>query len=171
MRSDGESFRPDIESTILRVTMYLLVLNAPFLGLFKALALGTLEAEYQPFLGVGLACLAASLFIARRFSGIRFGWNEAGVFKQGIFRYTDIKWSEITKIYETGIAQEWTEGDMLFIRKKTTGKKLFVVQSKEKKIVLEFYRPMIGLKTRIAERLGLKVGNEYSAAWDFVVNG
>ena len=78
---------------------------------------------------------------------------------------------EIKKIYETGIAQEWTEGDMLFLRKKGTGKKLFVVRSKEKKIVLEFYKPMVEFRKKIAARLNLEVGSQYNAAWDFIVNG
>jgi hypothetical protein len=170
MESKGETFKPDLESTLIRVIMYLFVLNAPFLGVYKALARGTLDAETYPFLAVGGVCLLASLHFCRRFFGIRFGWDEEYVFKRGVFRHTRIRWDEITKVYETGIAQEWTEGDMLFLRKKGTGKKLFVIRSKDKKIVLEFYKPMIAFRKTIAERLNLQVESQYNAVWDFIVN-
>lgn len=171
METERESFKADIESTFLRVIMYLLVLNVPFLGLYKSLGAGTLESEHYPFLAAAFVCLVASIHFSRRFFGIRFGWNDEVVFKQGIFRYTEIEWREITKIYETGTGQEWTEGDMLFIRKKSAGKRLFVIQSPEKKIVLEFYRPMAVFRKKVAERLNLKVGNEFNAVWDYMVNG
>lgn len=168
---DGETYKPDIESTLLRCFMYLLILNAPFLGLYKAVATGTLESDLYPFVAAGAVALFTSLFFCQRFLGIRYGWNGTHVFKQGVFKYTEIRWEEIRKLYETGIAQEWTESDMLFIRKKDTGKRVFVIESADKKIVLEFYLPMVGFKKKIADRLGLKIRDEYNLVWDFIVNG
>jgi hypothetical protein len=111
-----------------------------------------------------------SLLFSRRFFLIRFGWNEEGVFKQGIFKYTHIRWGEITKIYETGVAQEWTESDMLFIRKRGKGKKLFMIKSEDKKIAFEFYTSMVGFKKSVANKLNLGIGDDYNAIWDFIVN-
>lgn len=117
-----------------------------------------------------MLCLGISLYFSNRFFSIRFGWDENGVFKQGVFKHTHILWTEIRKIYETGAAQEWSEGDMLFMKGKNSGKKVFVVESADKKIVLEFYRPMVEFKKAIAERLNLKIGDNYNAVWNFILN-
>lgn len=170
-KTHGETHKPDWDATLLRCLLYLLVLNGPFLGLYKAAATGVLQPDQYPFLAAGLVSLAVSVFFCRRFIGIRYGWNETHVFKQGVFKYTEIPWGEIRRIYETGIAQEWTEGDMLFVRSKQSGKRVFVIKSADRKIALEFYHPMVGFKRRLADRLGLKIGDEYSLAWDFIVNG
>lgn len=170
MEKNRETFKPDIDSTWIRVIVYLFVLNAPFLGVYLKLVKGDMEFGQSPFVLTGTVFLLISVYFCKRFFDIRFGYDEDGVFKQGVFRHTHIGWNEIERIYETGVAQEWTESDMLFIRKRGKGKKLFMVESKSKKIAYEFYVPMIGFKKVILAKLNLKVGDDYNALWDFVVN-
>jgi hypothetical protein len=166
-----KEFKPDLDATLIRVIMYVFVLNVPFLGVYKNVVIGNLDSEQAPFLIVGIILFLISLYFSHRFFQIRFGWNEEGVFKQGVFKYTHIRWGEIIKIYETGAAQEWTESDMLFIRKRGKGKKLFMIKSKDKKIAFEFYTTMVGFKKSIANKLNLGIGDDYNAFWDFIVNG
>jgi hypothetical protein len=170
MEKNRETFKPDIDSTLIRVIIYLFVLNAPFIGVYLALIKGELKSGQIPFLMAGIVFLLISAYFCNRFFNIRFGYDEDGVFKQGVFKHTHIRWDEIQKIYETGAAQEWTESDMLFIRKRGKGKKLFMVKSKTKKIAYEFYVPMIGFRKVISSKLNLKVGDDYNALWDFIVN-
>lgn len=59
---------------------------------------------------------------------------------------------------------------MLCMRNKNSGKKVFVIQLDGKKIVLEFYRPMVEFKKAIAERLKPKIGDDYNAVRDFLLN-
>ncbi len=171
MDREGEEFKPDLASTLIRVIMYVFFLNAPFLGTYMHALEGESSYKDFPILLVGFLILGISLFFANRFFGIRFGWNSEGVYKRGVFRYTQIPWPEIERIYETGVAQEWTESDMLFFRRRAKGKKVFVVRSKDKRIVLEFYTTMIGFRKTIAARLNLEVGDDYNSLWDFIVNG
>jgi hypothetical protein len=167
---NGQEFKPDIDSTLIRIIMYVFVINAPFLGVYKSLLSGQFESGQTAFLFVGICFFLVSIYFSNRFFCIRFGWDEDGVYKQGVFGYTHIRWDEIQKIYETGVAQEWTESDMLFIRKRAKGKKLFMIKSKDKKIAYEFYTSMVEFKKVIATKLNLEVGDNYSALWDFIVN-
>ena len=171
VEKEGEEFKPDIDSTLIRVIMYLFVLNAPFVGVYKNTLTGNFDPDQIIFLGIGIVFLLVSLHFTKRFFGIRFGWDEHGVYKQGVFKYTHIEWGQIEKIFETGVAQQWTESDMLFLRKRGKGKKLFVVKSKTKLIPFEFYTSLPGFKKKIASKLNLEIGDNYNALWDFVVNG
>lgn len=163
--------KPDWETTLLRMGIYLGVLNLPFLGLYKNALIGTLEPDSHGLIAVGLACLSISIYSCYLFNRIRFGWSEDFVFKQGLFRRTEIKWADIRKIYETGDLQGWTESDLTFIKPKMKGKRLFVIEGEKAKIVLDNYSKVMDLKNEIIGRLGLKIGDKYNFAYDWIIGG
>lgn len=170
MRDEVE-LKPDWETTLLRQGIYLAVLNLPFMGLYKAAFSGELEPGYTGVVIAGVGCLCLSLVFCYLFGRIRFGWNEEHVFKQGLFRRTEIGWKEIRKIYETGEAQGWTESDITFIKPKVIGKRLFVIEGTGDRIVLDNYSQVIDLKKEIVRRLNLKIEDQYNFAYDWIVNG
>ena len=170
MEASEHTLKPDLEATLVRIIIYLAVLNLPFCGVYKQAALGNWGGDQPIFLAVALLFLAASLAFCYLFQRIRFGWNAQGVYKQGMFWRTDIAWDEIVKIYDTGSAQEWTEGDLLFMKYRSKGKRVFVIQSCDKKIVLEIYRSVIDFKLSLSRKFNLAVGDQYNVLWDFLVN-
>jgi hypothetical protein len=169
MDTDSANFRPDWEPIVLRAAGFFAIFNLPFLGVYRKLFSGDFHLNDIPVLCVALAFLGLSIFTAYLFKRIRFGWNQQGVFKQGMFKKTEISWTQIEKIYDTGEIEGWTECDLLAIRK--TGRRIFIIKSSQSRIVLDQYADVLEMKRNLAQRLNLMITDEYKFKWDLLVNG
>jgi hypothetical protein len=169
MPADRKELKPDWEPIYLRTGAFLLILNFPFLGLYKKVGSGGFEAGDSTLLLVAFLCLAISLYIGYLLLRIRFGWDENGVYKQGMFKRTDIGWNEIEKIYDTGTLEGWTETDLLALKR--SGKRIFIIKTGPKRIILDHYASVGEMKKHLSQRLGLKIRDEYDFKWDFLLNG
>jgi hypothetical protein len=169
MSADRKELKPDWEPIYLRAGAFFLILNFPFLGLYKKVGSGVFEAGDSTLLLVAFLCLTLSLYLGYLLLRIRFGWDENGVYKQGMFKRTEIGWNEIEKIYDTGTLEGWTETDLLALKR--SGKRIFIIKAGPKRIVLDHYASVAEMKKHLSQRLGLKIRDEYDFKWDFLVNG
>jgi hypothetical protein len=169
MNKESANLKPDWEPILFRVAGFFAIFNLPFLGVYKSLFTGNSHIDDIPVLITAVAFFGLSLFTAYLFKRVRFGWNRDGVYKQGMFRKTEIPWTHIEKIYDTGEIEGWTECDLLAIKK--TGRRIFIIKSGKARIVLDQYSDVLEMKKDLAQRLNLVITDEYKFKWDLLVNG